>query len=158
MTNNTATTHFLSLVNRVYSNRDRILAASQRLIEQSHLINTCPQDKLHDVLISIEKDIIEIISAAYEIRPHLKNRDLPHMLSEQAKVISTDIRHITDFPDRNTLSKVKVDVLLRTEFCMDANKTEIKPTPKSIKEAFGVKLDLKSLDLKSVIEDTSKNE
>ena len=33
MANDTASTHFLSIVNRLYSNRDRILAASKRLIE-----------------------------------------------------------------------------------------------------------------------------
>ncbi len=150
MPNDTASTHFLSIVNRLYSNRDRILSASKRLIELSHQINSCSEAELREVLTLVEKEIIEIVSIAYELRPHLKNRDLPHMLSEQAKVISTDIRHITDFPERNTLSKVKVDVLLRTGFCLDANRTEIKPTSKSIKEAFGIKLDLKPMDIEAL--------
>ncbi|MHB8104830.1 MAG: hypothetical protein ACYDG5_04745 [Dehalococcoidales bacterium] len=139
---------FLQLVKRTYTQRDEITKSSKKLINYSHELEKCSENDMRNLLSNIQKEFIKIIANIHELSPHLKNPEITEIISEQIRFINLDIEQLavaTSF--LIGLWKARVALQLRDTLCQDANKTELKPTPKSIRQAFGVKVSLKDLTL-----------
>jgi DNA-directed RNA polymerase subunit F len=135
--------HFLQLVKRLYEKRDEILESSQRLVEYAHRLEDCAGNELKDLLSEIGKELNRIIADIHELSPHLKNPNIAAYISEQARMVNIEMESLAYSSGAlRAVHKRKVATYLRTTICQDANKTELKPTPKSIERAYGVEVSM----------------
>jgi uncharacterized protein YjgD (DUF1641 family) len=98
---------------------------------------------LQGLFIGIWKEINNIISYTHELAPHLKNPELVDHISKQAKELSLQMEMATTGP----MERVIVASLIRIGICQEANKTQLRPTPKSINQAFGITVSSRDIKL-----------
>jgi len=131
--------HFLQLVKRLYDKRDEILKSSQKLLEYAQKLGDCSNSELKGLLTEIRKEMSQIIANVHELAPHLKNSQISASISEQARIIGLQMEELSGKPNALTpVFRQIVAMMLRNSICQDANKTQFNPTPKSIKQAFGI--------------------
>jgi hypothetical protein len=149
----------LQLVKRLYEKRDEILESSQRLLEYAHRLEDSDDNELKDLLPEVGKELNRIIAAIHELSPHLKNPSIAPCISEQARMISLEIESLAHSSGAvRAVHKRKIATYLRVTVCQDANKTELKPTPKSIRHAYGVEVSMNDIiKLKGYFEHSQDN-
>jgi len=135
--------HFLELVKRLYEKRDQILISTNKLVDYTSKLSECEDNKLTPLLSEMWKEINSIISYVHELAPHLKNPGIVDHISKQAKLLSLQLEQTTISPVLNRT----VAMLVRTSICQEANKTQLRPTPKSIKKAFGITVSPRDIKL-----------
>ena len=156
--NVTAPQQYLQLVKRLYEKRDEILKSSQKLVEYAHKLEDCNDNELKGLLSEIGKEMNQIIANVHELSPHLKNPNIAASISEQARIISLEMEHLAGKPDMLTPAfKRRVATYLRISICQDSNKTQLKPTPKSIKQAYGIEVSVHDIKLKGFYEHSQDN-
>jgi len=150
--------HFLQLVKRLYEKRDEILESSQKLVEYAHRLEDCDHNEMKGLLPEIGKEMNRIIANVHELSPHLKNPNIAASISEQARIISCEMEILAHTSSAvRAVYKRKVATRLRTTICQDANKTQLKPTPKSIKQAYGIEVSVHDIKLKGYFEHSQDN-
>jgi small nuclear ribonucleoprotein (snRNP)-like protein len=127
--------HFLKLIGRLYKKRDEILESTGRLVGYTYKLEDCDDNELKGILSEISKEMNLIVSNVYELAPHLKNSGIVEAISNQVRLLSFIIERAVSSPK---YYKLILALFVRTTVCQDANKTQLKPTPKSIKQAFGI--------------------
>jgi len=130
--------HFLELIRRMYDKRDQVLESTDRLVDYTSKLDDCDykdNKQILQILTEVEKEINHIISYINELAPHIKNPAIIPHISKQAKLLSVHIQQV-----RNNEGALKgvIGMLIRVSICQEANKTQLRPTPKSIKQAFGI--------------------
>jgi small nuclear ribonucleoprotein (snRNP)-like protein len=136
--------HFLELIGRLYKKRDEILESSQKLVDYTYKLEACDDNELKGILSEISKEMNLIVSNAYELAPHLKDSGIVEAISKQVRLISLLVEQTGLSPK---YYKGILAMSVRTTICQDANKTQLKPTPKSIKRAFGVTVSPRDIKL-----------
>jgi small nuclear ribonucleoprotein (snRNP)-like protein len=127
--------HFLELIGRLYKKRDGILESSQKLVDYTYKLEDCDNNELRGILARINKEMNLIVSNAHELAPHLADSHIVEAISKQVRLISLIVEQTGLSPK---YYKGILATYIRTTICQDANKTQLKPTPKSIKQAFGI--------------------
>lgn len=131
--------YFLQLIQRLYDKRDEVLKSSQKLLEYAQKLEGCSNSELKGLLTEIRKEMSQIIANIHELSPHLKNSQISASISRQVRIIGLQMEPLslskTGF---TSVYKYRVATMLRNTICQDANKTQLNPTPKSIKQTFGV--------------------
>jgi len=143
---------FLYLVATLYRKREQILESSQKLIDYSYRIETCSIKELNALFTEVDKELVSIISCANELSPHLRNQAIVPVISDQAHnltVLMTIVRNASG-TIKPALSK-QISAHIR-DFAQGVNRTQISPTPKSIKTAYGIEVDIKQAKIKAFIE------
>lgn len=131
----------LQLVRRLYGKRDEILESSQKLVEYAHRLEQCDASELRNLLAEVGKELNRIIAAIHELSPHLKNPNIAVYISEEARMVGLEIESLAHSSDvMRAVHQRKLATYLRVTVCQDANKTELRPTPKSIRQAYGVEV------------------
>jgi len=136
--------HFLELVERLYKKRDGILESTGKLVGYTYKLEACDHSELKGILSEISKEMNLIVSNSYELAPHLKDSGIVEAISKQVRLISLMVEQTILSPK---YYKGILALLIRTTICQDANKTQLKPTPKSIKQAFGITLSPRDIKL-----------
>jgi len=150
--------HFLQLVKRLYDKRDDVLKSSQKLLEYAQKLEDCSKSELKGLLTEIRKEMSQIIADVNELAPHLKNSQISASISEQVRIIGLEMEELSGKSDALTpVFKRKVAIMLRNSICQDANKTQLNPTPKSIKQAFGVVVSPHDVNIKLFYEHQKDN-
>lgn len=140
--------HFLQLIKRLYDKRDEVLESSNKIIEYTTKLEDCDDTETKDLLSEIRKEINRIIAGINELSPHLKNSQIAEHISKQARIIGVEMEQLSRKPNALTsVFKYKTAMMLRNSICQDANKTQIRPTPKSIKQAFGITVSPRDIKL-----------
>jgi len=139
--------HFLQLIKRLYDKRDEVLESSNKLVDYSHQLEESSDSELHSILSEILKEMNRIIANIHELSPHLKNPHIADAISEQVRLINLEMEQLAISRSLRKVWKFKVAMLLRTFICQEANKTQLRPTPKSIKKAFGIAVSPRELKL-----------
>jgi hypothetical protein len=143
--------HFLELVRRLYEKRDEILESTNKLVEYSYQLDECDDIKLKRLLSKMHKEMNRIISDINDLSPHLKNPELAECISIQVRQLGTEMEGTALRP----YLKGRLAMRIRDSICQDANKTTLRPTPKSIKQAFGVSVGLR--DIKVLLQHQQDN-
>jgi len=100
------------------------------------------------LLSEIRKEMNRIIAGVHELSPHLKNSQISEHISKQARIIGLEMEELSGKPNMLTgVFKRKVAMMLRNSICQDANRTQLRPTPKSIKQAFGITVSARDIRL-----------
>jgi small nuclear ribonucleoprotein (snRNP)-like protein len=127
--------YFLELVGRLYAKRDKILESSNRLADLAYKLEACDNREVKGILSGISKELNSILSSVYELSPHLKDPGMAEQISAQVRVVSCEVERAASHPgDYEGLWAMSI----RTTICQDANKTQLKLTPRSIKQALGI--------------------
>ena len=119
--------HFLELIGRLYKKRDGILKSSQKLVDYTYKLEACDDNELKGILSEISKEMNLIVSNAYELAPHLKDSGIVEAISKQVRLISLMVEQTRLSPK---YYKGILAMSVRITICQDANKTQLKPTPK----------------------------
>jgi len=127
--------HFLELIGRLYKKRDGILQSSQKLVDYTYKLEDCDNNELKAILARINKEMNLMVSNAHELAPHLADSHIVEVISKQVRLISLVVEQTGLSPK---YYKGILATYIRTTICQDVNKTQLKPTPKSIKQAFGI--------------------
>jgi hypothetical protein len=135
--------HFLELIKRIYEKRDQVLESSNRLLEIADEIDACDKGDLKPLLTKAEKEINVIISNIHELSPHLQNPSIAEGISRQAKLLIVQIEKA----GRAKVLHKAVAFMIKVGICQDANKTKLRLTPKSIKQAFGITVSPRDIKL-----------
>jgi len=144
--------YFLELVKRLYQRRDQILISSNKLVEYAGKLSDLKKgDEVMPLLTEMWKEINTILSYLNELEPHLNNPGIVDHISEQAKILSLQLEQVVMHPMYGRV----VPMIVRGGFCQEVNKTQLKFTPKSIKQAFGITIS--SRDIKLLLELEQKN-
>jgi DNA-directed RNA polymerase subunit F len=150
--------HFLQLVKRLYDKRDEVLKSSQKLLEYAQKLEDCSNTELKGLLTEIRKEMSQIIANVHELAPHLKNSQISASISEQVRIIGLEMEELSSKSHTLTpVFKYRVATMLRNSICQDANKTQLNPTPKSIKQAFGVVVSPRDVNIKLFYEHQKDN-
>lgn len=136
--------HFLELIDRLYKKRDGILESTGKLVGYTYKLEACDDNELKGILSEISKEMNLIVSNAYELAPHLKDSGIVEAISKQVRLISLIVEQTGLSPK---YYKGILASYIRTTICQDANKTQLKPTPKSIKQAFGITVSPRDIKL-----------
>ena len=136
--------HFLELIGRLYKKRDGILESAQKLVDYTYKLQDCDDNELKGILSEVSKEMNLIVSNAYELAPHLKDSGIVEAISKQVRLISLTVEKTLLSPKH---FKGILALSVRTTICQDANKTQLKPTPKSIKQAFGITVSPRDIKL-----------
>ena len=145
--------HFLELIKRLYEKRDQILVSTNKLVDYAGMLdNYKKDDEIIPILSAMWKEINNIISYLHELAPHLKNPGIVDHVSGLAKDLTLQIEQAKLHP---TYFIKIIAMMVRTGICQEANKTELRPTPKSIKQAFGITVS--SHDIKLSYEHQQEN-
>lgn len=136
--------YFLELIGRLYKKRDEILESSQKLVDYAYKLENCNDNELKGILADINKEMNTIVSNAWELAPHLENPRIVEAISNEVRLISLMIEQTVLNPK---YYKGMLTLFIRISICQDANKTELKPTPKSIKRAFGITVSPRDIKL-----------
>ena len=136
--------HFLELIGRLYKKRDEILESSQKLVDYTYKLEDCDDNELKGILAEINKEMNLIVSNAYELAPHLEDSRIVETISDEVRLMSLMVERTVSSPK---YFKGILALSVRTTICQDANKTQLKPTPKSIKRAFGITVSPRDIKL-----------
>lgn len=136
--------HFLELIGRLYKKRDEILESSQKLVDYAYKLENCNDNEVKGILADINKEMNIIVSNAWELAPHLENSHIVETISDEVRLLSLTVEQTGLSPK---YYKGILALYLRTAICQDANKTQLKPTPKSIKQAFGITVSPRDIKL-----------
>ena len=136
--------HFLELIGRLYKKRDGILESSQKLVDYAYKLENCNDNEVKGILADINKEMNIIVSNAWELAPHLENSRIVETISNEVRLLSLTVEQTGLSPK---YYKGILALYLRTAICQDANKTQLKPTPKSIKQAFGITVSPRDIKL-----------
>ena len=136
--------HFLELIGRIYRKRDEILESSRKLVDYAYRLENCDDSELKGILAEINKEMNTIVSNACELAPHLENSRIAQTISDEVRLLSLTVEQAALSP---RYYKGILALYLRTAICQDANKTQLKPTPKSIKQAFGITVSPRDIKL-----------
>ena len=136
--------HFLELIGRLYKKRDEILESSQKLVDYAYKLENCNDNEVKGILADINKEMNIIVSNAWELAPHLENSRIVETISNEVRLLSLTVEQTGLSPK---YYKGILALYLRTAICQDANKTQLKPTPKSIKQAFGITVSPRDIKL-----------
>lgn len=136
--------HFLELIGRLYKKRDEILESSQKLVDYAYKLENCNDNELKGILADINKEMNIIVSNAWELAPHLENSRIVETISNEVRLLSLTVEQTGLSPK---YYKGILALYLRIAICQDANKTQLKPTPKSIKQAFGITVSPRDIKL-----------
>jgi hypothetical protein len=143
---------YLYLVEKLYEKRDEILKSSERLVEYSYEIETCPESELDNLFSKIDKELPAIISHANELAPHLKNPNIVSVIATEAGRLTDQITIVRNASEQaKRLLRKKMGQRIRY-FAQFVNRTQVSPTPKSIKMAYGIEIDIKKSTVKAFIE------
>jgi len=136
--------HFLEIIGRLYKKRDGILESSQKLVDCAYKLEDCDNNELKGILAEIDKEMNLIVSNTCELAPHLENSRIVEAISNEVRLISLIVERTVSSPK---YFKGILALYIRTTICQDANKTLLKPTPKSIKQAFGITVSPREIKL-----------
>ena len=140
--------HFLQLVRRLYDKRDEVLESSNKIVDYAQKLDACDDSETKGLLSEIRKEMNRIIAGVHELSPHLKNSQISEHISKQARIIGLEMEELSGKPNMLTgVFKRKVAMMLRNSICQDANRTQLRPTPKSIKQAFGITVSARDIRL-----------
>ena len=141
----------LGLIKRIYQKRDEVLQSSNNLLEIADEIDACGQGNIRPIITKAEKEINTIISNVHELSPHLQNPSIAEGISKQAKLL---LLQMEQAKHERVLNGV-VSLMIKASICQDANRTILRPTPKSIKQAFGITISPR--DIKFLFEHQQDN-
>lgn len=140
--------HFLQLIKRLYDKRDELFSSSARLIDYSYKLENCSNDELDTIRSDIGKEMNKIVSNINELAPHLRNKQIVESISEQVRILTVEMERLAITSDVLMRAvKTQLAMLLRNFLCQSANKTQLNPTPKTIKQAFGVVVGARDIKL-----------
>jgi uncharacterized protein YlaN (UPF0358 family) len=140
--------HFLQLVRRLYDKRDEVLESSNKIVDYAQKLDACDDSETKVLLSKIRKEMNRIIAGVHELSPHLKNSQISEHISKQARIIGLEMEELSGKPNMLTgVFKRKVAMMLRNGICQDANRTQLRPTPKSIRQAFGITVSARDIRL-----------
>jgi len=182
MSNNAANTDdasFCSLISRLYKRRDSILESSNRITEYANRIDGVENNissiindeknlevamrnaikaafddfGLGNIFTETQKEINSILSSSNELYPHLENRSVADSLNLTSHLLVLE----TSLPARVLVFKLVEIALHMRLFAQSATKLRLKPSKKSMKQAFGIEIGLEWAKIKAYIERSSSN-
>ena len=154
VTSNVQIQPFLELIKRIYQKRDEVLQSSNRLLDiadEIYAFHDYKKGDLRPLITRAEKEINLMISNIHELTPHLQNPSISEGISRQANILTLRLEQM----GRATVLNKTVAFEIKISICQDANKTILRPTPKSIKQAFGITLSPR--DVKMLFEHQQDN-
>ena len=113
-------------------------------MDYAYRLENCDDSELKGILAEINKEMNTIVSNACELAPHLENSRIAQTISDEVRLLSLTVEQAALSP---RYYKGILALYLRTAICQDANKTQLKPTPKSIKQAFGITVSPRDIKL-----------
>ena len=135
--------------------RAEILEASNRLVDYSYSLQNCSESELESLQSEIRKEVNKIISNVYGLAPFLDN---PHIVGGIAEIMMVFNPTLEDLRPDSKIMKDAAAQTIRNVICPIANMTRLKLTPKSFKNAYGVKIGVKDiLTLKGFYEHQQNN-
>ena len=144
--------HFLELIGRLYTKRDEILESSKKLVDYAYKLEDCDDEELKGILAGINKEINTIVCHVWELAPHLEN---PRIID----AIAYEVTHMSLLIEQTALKpkhyRGLLASLIRIGICQSANRTALRPTPRSIKRALG--LTVSPRDIKLLLEHHREN-
>jgi len=143
----------LELIGRPYKKRDEILQASLRLVDYFYTLQNCSESELEGLQSKINKEMNRIISNVNELAPFLENPHIVSSIAEMTTILSLMLEHLRF----DLQTKYAPALLIRDGLCPIANKTRLRPTPKSFKKAYGVEIGIKGVQLKGFLEHQQNN-
>jgi hypothetical protein len=139
MVSQQASEHFLQLIKRLYDKRDELLSSSTRLVDCSYKLENCDDAELYGIRAEIGKEMNKIISNINELAPHLRNKQIVESVSVQISILSIQLERLAlESGILSSTLKTQLAIGLRNGLCQIANMTQLNPTPKTIKKAYGV--------------------
>lgn len=127
----------------MYEKRDQILESSNRLLDIADKIDGCEAPKIKSLITEAQKELNIIISHIHELSPHLKNPWIAEGISKQIKILSLMMEQAA----HSAAFRGVVSMTIKVGVCQEANRTILKPTPKSIKQAFGITVSPRDIKL-----------
>jgi hypothetical protein len=117
-------------------------------VDYAHKLEDCDDTETRWLISEIRKEMNRIIAGVHELSPHLKNPQISEHISKQARIIGLEMEELSGKSNMLTgVFKHKVAMMLRNSICQDANRTQLRPTPKSIRQAFGITVSARDIRL-----------